>query len=73
MSKEKLTHTQCTLKKGSTFQIAWIPNRHAVMGKYLKLREDNGWEVIRIGSTAPSSKVLIMRDIYRHHRSITDI
>jgi hypothetical protein len=33
---------QCTMTKGTTTQVAWIPEEFAKKGKYLRLEDDNG-------------------------------
>jgi len=51
------THTQCRMQRGNIHTIAWIPSIFAVVGKYLKLRGEDGWEVISAGHTLPSDYV----------------
>ena len=66
-------HVQCKLQKGNTFQTAWIPRKFAILDKYVKLKDDNGWRVIEVYRPLPSSKIPLIRDIFRHHRKVTDI
>ena len=66
-------HVQCKMRKGDTFQTAWIPSKFAVHGKILKLHDDNGWEVIEVNRSTDSKNIPIIRDIYRQHRKVTDI
>lgn len=40
-----MKYRQCLMKKGNTTQMSCIPERFAVAGKFLKLHDDNGWEV----------------------------
>jgi len=36
---------QCTMTKGTISQIAWIPEQFAVLDKYLRLKDEDGWQV----------------------------
>ena len=36
---------QCRLRKYNRYQIAWIPAKFAVKGKYIRLHDDDGWLV----------------------------
>lgn len=40
---------QCVLRKRNKYQVAWIPIKFAVVGKYIKLLDDDGWRVETIG------------------------
>ncbi len=46
-------YVQCTLRKGNTYQAAWIPEKYAVVGQYLELEDggqrNNGWQVLSTG------------------------
>lgn len=37
-------------QKGDTYQVSWIPEKYAKVGKYVKLKDDDGWEVIEVGT-----------------------
>jgi hypothetical protein len=41
---------QCVLRKGNLEKIAWIPARFAVQGKFLRLLDDDGWQVELVGT-----------------------
>ena len=38
-------YTQVLLKRGAETQVVWVPSEFAVVGKYLRLRGDDGWRV----------------------------
>lgn len=38
--------------------VAWIPSEFAVLGKILRIRDRDGWQVIGTGETLPSEYVL---------------
>ncbi len=40
---------QCVLRKGNRYRVAWIPSHFAVMGHYLKLKDEDGWQVELVG------------------------
>jgi hypothetical protein len=54
MSK-KQGYRQCRLKKNESWQVSWLPEKFAVVGKVLKLRNDkddawdDGWTVTAAG------------------------
>lgn len=40
-----MNYAQCELQKGSTKEVAWIPENLAKVGNYVEIRDDNGWRV----------------------------
>ena len=64
---------QCKLKKGNTYQTSWIPDKFAKVGKYIKLKDDDGWEVVEVGSIMDSKEVQKRISDYRHQRKASDI
>ncbi len=70
MSKEYKMR-QCHLSKktenGRQIQVAWIPEKFAVAGNYLKLHEENGWLVDSVGDKAVSSSIINERS--QDHKS----
>lgn len=71
-------HAQCTLRKGSTEQVSWIPEDKAVVGKFVKLRErgdewDDGWEVISVGKVLPTPYVMERGKDHKNTRKASDI
>ena len=46
---DKTLYKQCRLKRGSQYDTAYIPTRFAIKGKFLKLKDVDGWEVINVG------------------------
>lgn len=76
-----MKYTQCRLKKktsdGTLEQMSFIPDKFAVMGKVLKLKEgqiwDDGWVVESVGKTIseeylPNPHI----DIKRHRKNTGD-
>lgn len=47
-------YRQCWLARGNTRQMAWIPEKFAVAGRYLRLTEagvmENDWQVTSVGA-----------------------
>lgn len=66
-------HRQCKLQKGITFQYSWIPDKYAKLGKYIKLKDDDGWEVVEVFSIMDSKKVQERSTDYRNQRKVSDI
>lgn len=71
-------YRQCTLtmKDGpmTAVQVAWIPEEFATVGKYLKIKEQDGWRVEEVGSHRQSEDYIQdhERD-FLGHRKRTDV
>ena len=67
-------YRQCTLKKGTASAVAWIPEEFATNGRYLRVHDDDGWQVVEVSAVRQSGEYL--QDHERDHvghRSRTDI
>lgn len=40
---------QCILRRGNVYQVAWIPLKFAIAGKYVRIHDVDGWLVQAIG------------------------
>ena len=60
-----MNYKQCTLRRGTVQQVAWIPSKFAVVGKFLRVRDENGWQVTEVGGELDEKYVLAHRDDYR--------
>lgn len=76
MAKEY--YKQCTLKRGDTTQVAWIPEKYAVKDQYIQIRNPdtnewvNGWLVMGDGGTRREENQLPdYRKMIRGHRART--
>jgi hypothetical protein len=38
-------YRQCHLSKGTTKEVVWIPEKFAKTGKYLLIKDSDGWRV----------------------------
>lgn len=71
-------YRQCELQRGTTGQVAWIPEVHAKVGNYLKITEngvtENGWKVMSVGETRQTTEYRreYERD-HMHQRRASDI
>ena len=55
MTTERATGVrQCMLRRGDIEKVAWIPERFARDGNWLRLFDQDGWRVIRTGIWLPS-------------------
>lgn len=50
-------YSQCTLRKENSEQLSWIPNEFAKVGNILRLLNDDGWMVIRVGQEMSDGEV----------------
>ena len=69
-----IKYKQCILNKGNITQTSWIPEKFAVIGKFLRLENDNGWEVKAVSSIALNEETVNSnsRD-YKRTRKASDI
>tara|TARA_Y100000310_G_scaffold307018_1_gene348765 strand:- start:44597 stop:44830 length:234 start_codon:yes stop_codon:yes gene_type:complete len=70
---DKNTYVQCKLKKGDTYKTAWIPKKYSIIGKFIKILDDDGWEVIEQYSTLDGETVNNNSRDYKNHRKATDV
>jgi len=68
-----MKYCQCKMRKGSTEATSWIPEKFAKKGKYLKLKGDNGWQVISVGTAAEEKSVLARERDFKKTRKASDI
>lgn len=66
-------YIQCRLRCGSTEQVAWVPSEFAVQGKYIRIKDVDGWRVISVGAERPAEYVREYERDFRHQREASDI
>lgn len=71
-------YRQCIMTKSSGQSIlqvtSWIPEQFAKIGKYLKLKDDDGWKVISVGSVVYDEQTVNERSQdYKKTRLASDI
>ncbi len=72
-------HRQCLLlRERKAYKTSWIPEKFAVKGKVLRLKDDkgnweDGWEVVLVYGRMDSKTVNSRSQEYKKHRYITDI
>ena len=52
-----MNYRQCKLRKGVKEMTSWIPERFAKQGKFLRLGDDDGWQVVAVYASAPEERV----------------
>jgi hypothetical protein len=67
------TYTQCRLHRGATQQVAWIPSAFAVRGKYIRIKDVDGWRVVSVGAEQSAEYVREHERDFRHQRAASDI
>ena len=56
----KGTHTQCALRHDDGgIDTSWLPSRYAVVGKRLRLHDEEGWEVTAVYATKPTEQAIV--------------
>jgi len=65
---------QCRLQRGGMIQTAWIPEKFAGVGKFVKICGEDGWGVIYVGERrTPYSEVNERGRDYLRQREASDI
>ena len=73
------TYRQCTLHKGSSVLVNWIPSEFAVLSKSVRLKDDNGnwetgWTITKVGDVILSYEVVLSNSQdYKRTREASDI
>lgn len=77
MSMQARLYVQCRLQRGQTRQIAWIPEKFAVAGQVVRLKDnavwEDGWQVGSVGARASEAYVLLHSHDTGDMRRATDI
>jgi len=67
-------YKQVTLRKKNIHKTVWIPENFAHKGKFLKIKGDDGWEVIFVGQIRLSHEYIEEHERdYKHQREVSDI
>lgn len=76
-------YRQCKLRKATgpkshQIHVAWIPDRYAVVGKFIQLKNpgggwDDGWFVEKVWSWKSDEEARADAREYVHHRDRTDV
>jgi len=69
---------QCIFVKdkenGQSYQTAWIPAKFSILGKVVKLKEEDGWKIIAVGYCLQMSDYVDDRgQDYKRTRKASDI
>jgi len=69
-----MDYQQCKLNKNGVTQTAWIPEKFAVKGKFLEIKDDNGWQVEEIYDFKVSEKEILKRSRdFKKTRNASDV
>lgn len=71
--KTKTNYIQCKLQKNNVFKTVWIPSKFAIVNKYLNIKGDDSWKVIKIFDTISNDDAIDMKNFYKTHREGSDI
>ena len=73
MNQKIMNHKQCRIQKGISFQMSWIPEKHAIVGHFVKLKGDDGWQIVKVFGVMDSKKVQERSIDYRNQRKASDV
>jgi hypothetical protein len=70
-------YRQCSLRKGGATQVAHIPERFAIEGNVVKIKEqgiwDDGWLVESVGSRNDEMTIIALERLWKRTRKASDI
>jgi hypothetical protein len=74
----KPLYRQCILERKNLTQTTWIPEKFAVEGGFVELKNneiwENGWKVLAVGQDRLSEEYVNLQSVeYTKHREVTDI
>lgn len=79
MKKKNTNYAQCSLKRIDAHHMAWIPESFANVGKFIKIKLDDGswqdgWEVIGVSDGRKSHEEAdYQSQLYKKQRQASDI
>lgn len=74
MKRKDANYRQCALQKGDSHHMAWIPEQFAVVGKFIKIKEDDGWEVKFVSDgTRTAEEANQASQLYKKTRKASDV
>lgn len=69
-----MRYKQCKMRNNNCERTSWIPEKFAIVGKYLKLDEDDGWKVIEVYTFAREVEEVVARSRdYKKTRTASDV
>lgn len=64
---------QAILRKGRRFRVAWIPAQLAVVGRFLRLHNDDGWKVEEVSKPRDGAFIKDRERDYKYQRRVSDV
>ena len=68
-------YRQCRLLRGYTYLVTWIPEKYAVLGRALRIKDDDrwadGWIVQDVWQRIPENEISHPPRLIRRHRDAT--
>ena len=78
--KKETNYMQCALQRKDSHHMAWIPEKFAVVGKFIKIKNDDdtwqdGWEVMGVadGTKKTAKEADAQSQLYKKTRKASDV
>lgn len=77
--KKEINYIQCALERNGSHHMAWIPEKFAILEKYVKIKQDDnswqdGWQVKGISDTKKTAtEANDASQLYKKTRKASDI
>ena len=67
-------YRQCNLRKNNVETTSWLPEQYARCGKWVKLKEEDGWLITNVSKKRIEEKELMeRRRDFKNQRKASDI
>jgi hypothetical protein len=78
--KKETNYIQCALMRENSHHMAWIPEKFAIIDKFIKIKNDDdtwtdGWKVVGVGDKVvkTASEANAQSQLYKKTRKASDI
>lgn len=66
-------YRQAVLRRGVRIRVAWVPANLAVVGRYIKLFDEDGWKVIWVSKKMDGDWIRDRSNDHRYQRRVSDV
>lgn len=66
-------YRQAVIHRGTRWRVAWIPAALAIVGKFVKIHDEDGWKVAWVGRKMDGAWVRDRSNDHRYQRRVSDV
>lgn len=64
---------QAELQRGTRHRVAWIPASLAIVGRFVRLHDEDGWKVAWVGRKMDAAWIRDRSNDHRYQRKVSDV